>query len=328
MMKSSSKVNYSTRASKSIERKMMRDLLLRFSMAHPLQEHTYIGFGAKYFTDFLLFHKHLHINKLISIEGDIGNKIKYEFNKPLKCIDMIYGKSEEIIPSLEIDKNKTIFWLDYDGILKESCLGDIANITSKIDEGSILFLSYNSRPIKDKELEVEYPAIISPKDRINKFLFDSIGENYLPHDLDTRGLKNWELYSKLLRKIVTNCIQKRLDLINRGSEEKIKFKQLININYKDGVEMSTIGFFFYRNEEFLTRLDSTQINSFDFYSCDEIPYEINVPNLTLKEIKSLLEEMPTDKKINRFKGIIKESDIENFKKIYKYMPIYSDTELA
>ena len=82
-MNSSRKINYSTRVAKNIERKMIRDLLTRYSSSFPMDEYTYIGFGAKYFTDFLMVHKYLHIDKLISIEGDVGNKLKYDFNKPL-----------------------------------------------------------------------------------------------------------------------------------------------------------------------------------------------------------------------------------------------------
>jgi len=329
-MNSSRKINYSTRVAKNIERKMIRDFLLRFSISYPLEKYTYIGFGSKYFTDFLMFHKYLHIDKLISIEGDVGNRKKYEFNKPLNCIRMEYGMSNEILPTIDFPADKTIIWLDYDGILEENCLTDIATLISKLDEGSMLLVSYNSRPIKPKELTTQYPDK-SALEITKGYVEDNIGKNYLPHDLDYRGLSNSKKYSQTLRKVVINCITKRLEVVNRGVSEmeKLRFKQVLNFDYQDGCEMSTLGFVFSKEEQGTSKLDLCKLTDFDFYCEDDSAYEITAPNLTVKEIKSLLEAMPNDNlKLRDYKGVIAETDINNFKKVYKYLPIFSDAELA
>ncbi|WP_111977312.1 O-methyltransferase [Algibacillus agarilyticus] len=329
-MNSSKKINYSTRVAKNIERKMLRDLLIRFSAGFPTNDYTYVGFGSKYFTDFLMVHKYLHIDKLISIEGDIGNKPKYDFNKPLNCIDMKYGMSTNILPEIELDKNRSIVWLDYDGLLEEYCLGDIVTLSGELESGSVLFVSYNSRPPKPAELEIEFPEIGTQIGRLNAYIKKVHGESYIPHDLELRGLSKWENYSSLLRMLIVNCIEKRLEVKNRGLAEKVKLKQLVNFNYQDGCEMSTVGFTFYTTLEEAEKLEQSNLKSFDFYRDNEVPYIIEVPNLTLKEVKALLEIMPKGRKGRKkeLEKIIPPSDIEQFSKIYKYLPIFTDSELA
>tara|TARA_R110001583_G_scaffold181745_1_gene339095 strand:- start:7147 stop:8136 length:990 start_codon:yes stop_codon:yes gene_type:complete len=329
-MNSSRKINYSTRVAKNIERKMIRDLLTRYSSSFPMDEYTYIGFGAKYFTDFLMVHKYLHIDKLISIEGDVGNKLKYDFNKPLNCIDMKYGMSTDILPDIDLDKNKSIVWLDYDGLLEEYCLSDIVTLSGELEAGSVLFVSYNSRPPKPAELEIEFPEIETQKGRLKAFLRKVHGESYLPHDLEYRGLSKWENYASLLRRLIINCIEKRLEVKNRGIAEKVKLKQLVNFNYQDGCEMSTLGFTFYTTVEEAEKIEQTNLNLFDFYRDNEAPYVIEVPSLTLKEIKALLEIMPKGRKGRKkeLEKIIPLRDIKQFSKIYKYLPIFTDSELV
>ncbi len=327
-MKSSRKINYSTRVEKNIERKMIRDILTRFGLFHYLSEYTYVGFGSKYFTDYLMFHKYLHINSLISIEGDIGNKIKYEFNKPLNCIVLKFGMSNDILPTLKLDPKKIIAWLDYDGLLDESCLTDVATMMSSIDVGSVFMISYNSRPLKQAELDKSHPEI-KESERSIHHLRKQIGESYIPHDFEPRGLAKWDNYSKLLRKIVINCMNKRLLIINQGDSNPLKFKQIMNFSYKDGCEMSTLGFTFYRDQDDLTTLNNCKLDTFDFYRDDDDIYEVNAPNLTLKEVKALMEHMPTAQtNITSLKGIIPPSEIQKFIKLYKYLPLFSDAELA
>ena len=62
--------------------------------------------GAKYFTDFLLFHNEFGVTDMISIEAERERAMRYEFNKPLKSIQMIYGTTNEVLPKLTNLKKK------------------------------------------------------------------------------------------------------------------------------------------------------------------------------------------------------------------------------
>ena len=61
----------------------------------------HIGMGAKYFTDFLLFHNEFGVTDMISIEAERERAMRYEFNKPLKSIQMIYGTTNEVLPQID-----------------------------------------------------------------------------------------------------------------------------------------------------------------------------------------------------------------------------------
>ena len=50
---SDQKINYQVRPAKSIERKMLCDLIREVQLMRADGEMRYIGLGAKYFTDFL-----------------------------------------------------------------------------------------------------------------------------------------------------------------------------------------------------------------------------------------------------------------------------------
>jgi hypothetical protein len=62
-------VNYSLRPSKSIQRQLV------FAGVRALQDsldpaQVYVGFGSIWFTDFVMAHKMLRIDDMVSIEGD------------------------------------------------------------------------------------------------------------------------------------------------------------------------------------------------------------------------------------------------------------------
>ena len=87
------KINYALRPAKSIERKMLCEVFRRLTPLGKLESYRYIGFGSTYFTDFILFHKSLGINSMISIEKDEGNKDRFNFNLPFRCINLKFGSS-------------------------------------------------------------------------------------------------------------------------------------------------------------------------------------------------------------------------------------------
>lgn len=90
-------INYQIRPSKSIERKMMCELVKEIQIIQGTSELRYIGMGAKYFTDFLLFHNEFGVTDMISIEAERERAMRYEFNN--------YGT--ECIAALHHNKRKT-----------------------------------------------------------------------------------------------------------------------------------------------------------------------------------------------------------------------------
>lgn len=329
-MKSGNIINYSLRVAKNIERKMIKDALVRLFGFSNTNNYEYIGFGSKYFTDFLLFHKYLHIDKMTSIEADVDNKEKYKFNKPLKCIEMKFGLASDVISTMNFT-SPSIVWLDYDGLLETSYLNDLSEVVTKSRDGSVVIISYNSRPLKAKFLEGYTPG--NELNVIRDYVKSLIDDKYIELDENFKGFGKWDRYSAFLRTVVLNAIRNSIDIKNRGlnPSDKFCFKQIFNFNYKDGVEMSTLGFVIHKVST-ESNFENCQFQDFDFYRCDSDSYVIEVPMLTSKEIKALVEQMPLsgdaleDGSLPR--NIFTKKDIDNFSRIYKYNPMFNDSEMT
>ena len=83
MAGSSVSVNYNIRPCKSIERKMMCEIIARLAIFEQLHNYRYIGMGAKYFTDFSLLHKRFGINKMHSMEINCNEITKKRLVTPV-----------------------------------------------------------------------------------------------------------------------------------------------------------------------------------------------------------------------------------------------------
>ena len=93
-------IDFRLRPAKQIERKMICDALHRLTEFAWLDSYRYVGFGGIYFSEFVLFHKQLGIEDMISIERETDKRPRFGFNAPYKCITMKYG---------EIARNHLVF---------------------------------------------------------------------------------------------------------------------------------------------------------------------------------------------------------------------------
>ncbi|WP_220766175.1 O-methyltransferase, partial [Shewanella sp. MBTL60-112-B2] len=179
-MASGDVINYSVRPAKFVERKVIRDMLINLNRFVPISDYKYIGFGSKYFADFSLFHKTLHINDMVSIEGDVENHEKYFFNKPFECIDVIMGMSNDALPKIEYNK-KFIPWLDYDFGIDITMLNDVGILIENLVSGTVVMTSYNSIAHKIGKLREEYnDEDSSHKELLIKKLKDLVSDDYIP----------------------------------------------------------------------------------------------------------------------------------------------------
>jgi hypothetical protein len=332
MSKSGNKINYSLRLCKGIERKLIKDAAAAIIGKLGTREYKYIGFGSKYFADFIYFHRHLHIDKMVSIEVDKDSKETYEFNKPFTCIDIVYGHSNEKVPLLDY-KTPILSWLDYDGKFSSCMLTDLTTQIEKCLSGSILLISYNSKPYSSHDLkrELKPPPGTPNSGLLKQKLEKEIGKTLLPANFDERGLSDWGKFSAFLKKIVDNQISKTLTDMNSASDEDGKFfyKQLFYFDYKDGVEMSTVGGVFYKKGD-ADKIESCGLEKFDFIRSNDNRCLIDAPILTAKEIRELLSMMPLKDAGNIMDGIdakiFNEEIVRQFSKYYKYYPKYAEVD--
>lgn len=308
------KINYYLRPQKSIERKMFCHLFRELNSILNLKDYRYIGMGAKYFADFMVFHREFGFNKMISIEADKENMEKYEFNKPLNCIEMEYNYSSEALRQIDwVGHKDNIIWMDYDEPLKEFMLEDIKTIISKSKSGSMFFFTYNS--ILPKNF----------KDRLRVFR-DNLG-GYCPPNVNNQDLtdKNKDKY---IKQIIDNVIDNCINIINNSSNEndKLFYEQLVYFLYRDGAEMITIGGILL-NKQDKEKFDMLNLSSsLDFVVLNRTapPYSLVIPPLTYKEINALLQQLPcTDITQIKLPGL-KEEQLRQIAKLYRYYPFYME----
>ncbi|KJS10606.1 MAG: hypothetical protein VR67_17025 [Peptococcaceae bacterium BRH_c8a] len=311
------RINYALRPAKCIERKMLCEAFRRLSDFRLVESYRYVGFGSPYFSDFNLFHKELNICAMNSIEHDTENTERFLFNRPFKCIEINFGESNEILPQLPWGDICTLTWLDYDGALNNSVLEDIKHITANSAPGSLIIISVNAHPYQYKEL---------PTERLDT-LREYVGVEKVPANVAPGDLNSWGL-AKISRRIVQNEIDETLTDRNaiRPSGQKILYRQLFNFHYSDGAKMLTVGGILY-DEGQLPKLESCAFGSLPFIKNNEEPYLIEVPNLTLREIRQLNAQLPTANLEELDAPGVPKRDIERYAQVYRYFPTFTEADI-
>ncbi len=310
-MNSPNKINYELRPFKFTERRMILSCFQRICSYYK-GDYQYIGFGGLAFTDFKLFHKELHINDLISIEGGDYSIEKLKFNSPFSFIKIKKSFSTVALSELPLDK-KIIVWLDYDGTLDNYFFDDLTLLFSKMSAGSIYLVTCN-RELKYSETGSEY----------TKEEFKQVFGNKTPFNISNADFNSDNNY-KTIRKLILNHITKIIEDRNNNAS-RLKFIQLFNILYEEyrGAKMYTFGGVLMNESE---SVDQLCIQNFDFITFNDNPYRLKIPNLTRKEIDLVNTYLFENEDLLVSQNIISASDIEKYKKTYKYLPNYYDIRL-
>ncbi|MBI5541389.1 MAG: hypothetical protein HY951_15090 [Bacteroidia bacterium] len=310
-MNSPKKLNYEIRPFKFTERKMLLSCFQKICNYYR-GDYQYIGFGGLAFTDFKLFHKELHINELISIEGGEFSIEKLQFNSPFSFIKIKKSFSTIALNDIPLNK-KTIVWLDYDGTLDNYFFDDLTLLFGKLMAGSIYIITCN-RELKFSETGSEY----------TKEQFKEIFGNKTPYDISNIDFSSENNY-KTIRTLLLDQISKIIIERNKN-ENPLRFNQLFNILYEEnkGAKMFSFGGVLMSENENITDLD---LKDFDFISLNDEPYRLKIPNLTRKEIDLVNNYLFSNEQKLLSKKIVSETDIEKYKKTYKYLPNYYDIRL-
>jgi hypothetical protein len=314
-------INYNLRPAKSVERKMLCEALRRLIIFSDLTEYRYIGFGSTFFTDFLLIHKSLGVKDLVSIEKQVLEEERFKFNCPYGCVDLKFGKSNNVLPGLNWAK-KTILWLDYEDPLENDMLTDIGTFFVKAQAGSIVLITIPVRPDHVARKTGEKSRYEQLTERIRKV---KIPIDIKEKDLDKKN------YPRVCFNIINNEIDEVLTRRNGGLVQKLAYKQLFNFYYSDSTPMLSFGGILYSLDDD-AQLNKCQFNKLDFIKIDRTrfdPYIINVPNLTLREMRLIDKKMPSHDipGLSRLFKFLPAGWIEDYSQIYRYIPHFVEAEM-
>lgn len=329
MAASFEKFNYLLRPNKSVERKMVCEMIAGIAAINDLSSYQYIGFGSTYFADFSLFHRSFGINKMISIESVEHAKRRCEFNKPYNCIELKMGHSYTILPNLDISNRDSIIWLDYDKQISDHVFSDINTVVTQMRPESFFLLSINAE-IK----ALEQPSEDGSTDA-KKYLFELIGDERFPNEYLDKPI-NKKTYLEILHTCIIQQILTAVQKRNGMEDKKMVFRQTAHFEYRDGIRMITIGGFLLEEENADEQLAKMKIENLPFYRDGKDTFSIQCPVLSIKEIQALNAYLPCKpmdeesqlfekEELNEFP--VNNGDINDYASLYRYFPNFAETVL-
>ncbi len=322
-------IDYKIRPGKCAERKMLCDSWSLLGNLRPVSSYSYLGFGSTFFADFVLVHKNLGICDMVSMEKEVDDKERFEFNKPYNCIDIKYGLASEILASLSWDTPK-IVWLDYDGHLSKKVLEDIQTVFSLAEVGSVVVITVNAHPDPTSDIEkIKTIRIDAMRKRLEEHTPSSIGE------MNLGGWGTAKAYYQVAAEVIDQTISDRSS--GYAEENQLSYKQLFHFRYADGAKMLTFGGMIV-NSVIGAQTDGL-FGDLEYIRTGAEAFDIVVPNLTLMEIRELDKLLPDKENEggpegcaevdseSAILGILPKRDIDAYKAIYRFFPTFTETNL-
>ena len=303
-------IHYGLRPLKGVERKLLGEVFRKGEAFGPISEARYVGFGSVFFIDFVHFHRTLGIKQMLSIEK-APVEPRLDFNRPYDCIEIRMGESQDVLPTLDW-LPRSIVWLDYDGPLSESVLGDVSTCCERLQSGSFLAVTVNARPPGNNKSDV-------------KVMIERIGP-HCPQELDPKEVTVWqtaELYARILKGRVDAALVSR----NAGvpGPGRLRAELAAHFQYQDGAKMLTLAWFLH-SEEDAELADGADFCSLEFVRDDGGPFRIGVPILTHRELRHLDAQLPGAAQSLASPGLADDA-LGTYSKVYRYYPRYVEADL-
>lgn len=320
MSRSYRAVNYTIRPAKSVERKILVEAFAELANFDLLTNYIYIGFGSVFFTDFVLFHQRLGFEEMYSIEKVVGDEARVRFNVPYACIDVRMGESNVRLPELPLREKRSVVWLDYDGRLSESVLNDVRSFVRGAASGSALVVPVNVEPdeiVPEGDIDGARVGAFARRFERTSLPFDLSGGH-----LDGESLPN--TYVRVLGMAVDGAVRAR----NAGVRhlEDIRMHPIMRVEYSDGAKMLTMGWVLVIGAE-ESRFASCNFERLGLGK-PSVPRTIRVPNVTLREARALDAQLPGADWKAITSPPLPEREREEYAKIYRYYPVFGESELG
>lgn len=304
-------VNYSLRPSKSIQRQIVFDGVRKLQGYMNLEQMVYVGFGSIWFTDFVMAHKLLDINDMVSIES---SKIGYKravFNSPFATVRVVEGYSADILPILYQDplvgRRPWMLWLDYDHEFDETVADDVRSVIENAPMNSILIITFSGH-------ERSYGHATERPDRLRKLFQDVV-----PDNLSRSACKDTHM-QETLADLAMNFMQSLAIVSGRPGAFVPAFRAI----YRDTTPMVTVGGVLPTKGAASTA--SEVVAKADWPCRPAKP--IFAPHLTIREAAHLQSCLPSTEQLSRAKvqslGFdLEDEQIEAFQNYYRQYPAFA-----
>ena len=222
---SASIVSYDLRPAKQCERRIMLDsFLTAMEAGFAVPKYRYVGMGGNRFYDFIMMHKYLGIDDMVSIEHDPKMFVRAVFNRPFHFISVSNLSVHDFVLEDHYTGN-SIYWLDYDGEMGTSVATDIAALASRICIGDFVFVTVRGTPPKRLEKESSANRLIELNEEFEE----------LAGSLSITDVENSSFYVAV-KKLLSASFSKAFSKLATGV-----FHPFVRVRYSDSTEMVSIG---------------------------------------------------------------------------------------
>ena len=307
-------VSYDLRPSKQCERKMMLDSFnTAMESGFPIPNYRYVGMGANRFYDFILMHKYLGIDKMISFEHDEKMLPRVKYNRPYKFIKILDAAPHDFFASDNFVGN-SIYWMDYDGSIRPDIIRDIASLVPNVKPGDFVFFTVCGVPPR------RFQSMRS-SDRLTE-LKGLFGD--LANSLTIKNMENAS-FTMAVHKILSAAF-----ISSFAGKRGGIFRPFFQVQYADGLDMITYGGVFAANPECKKFIDLLKIKVPFLNPKVLSSYRIKKFDLTEKE-RNLFDLAATAKRSNAKEiGELKKlgfgtKELRNYRELLRYHPRYVET---
>ena len=277
-MSSTNIVNFSLRHNKCIERAITFDCINMVMNQFDIRDAVYIGFGSLWFEDFIMAHRLLGIQTMISVEYHPIIFKRAQYNRPYRTVEVLEGYSADVIPSLldrsELSDRSWVVWLDHDSEMTEAKLDELVELIRTLPPSSFLLTTFSAMGSK-------YGKVAERPERIRRLFGDAA-----PEVIDQGDCKKEDRLAQILSQSTEDMLlSKAVQSARRGS-----FVPAVNITYKDSVPMVTVGGFLPSEENH----DAARTLVAQPTWPGRVSRLIEAPPLTTKEVQALQSRLPSD----------------------------------
>ena len=275
----------------------------------PVETYRYVGLGSVAFVDCRTIHRAFGITDIISIEGTNAPLVqtRFERNKPFRCVDLRFGMTWDILPTIDFDQ-PSIVWMDYDDQIRRSMANDLATIARTLAAGSFLVITFaTSFPSPGDERDLVLSELLNA---FPEFLTDDFSAaRFLGDGLARFGQL---VFGELLAKELSDADA------GRPEDERRKPEQVCFFRYRDGAWMCTVGWMVVTPAS-RPAFDAGAFDALPYVRSGKEPVIIRVPLITPLEIRELERHLPhniDDEEISW----IPAGDRSAFAANYRYLP--------
>ena len=299
---------------------MLSEIFRSLRPFQSVEEYSYVGLGSVWFSDFILFHRALGVKRMLSIEREVTAKSRIDANIPFKAVEVDYRESAKVLPELDWT-NRSFVWLDYDDPLVPGMLLDAGTVAARARSGSVLAISVQCQ--KAKQID-ESTADPDGPPAFSRFL-NAFGKEAIPPEASEEDLLGWP-FARLTEKMIRYRIEASLAVRNLGAQPDsvMTFRPICQINYEDGAKMATMVGIFAEVKDYHL-IDSCGFDQLDFMPATGCVIKIEVPILTVREIRHLERQLPQNITALDL-GAIPQKDARHFAELYRYFPNFAVLE--